>query len=151
MAFDMIGYGFSAKPAGFDYTTFNQVDILQSLLENLNIKKVHILAHDYGNTITQELLARAEENRLNFTIETHLFYERRAVSRNASSDFGAENFDQSDWFSVRQIDSRCEIQTKSGFDFRQKYAADSKRIERILSKFLNSTADEKSRTNSFVI
>ena len=69
-AFDMIGYGFSAKPSAFDYTTFNQVDVLQVLLEHLKIKKIHILAHDYGNTITQELLARAEENRLNFSIET---------------------------------------------------------------------------------
>lgn len=73
LTFDLIGYGFSAKPARFDYTTFNQVDILQSLLAHLSIKKVHILAHDYGNTITQELLARAEENRLNFTIESICF------------------------------------------------------------------------------
>lgn len=70
LAFDMIGYGFSAKPCNFDYTTFQQVDVLEALLKHLNIKKIHILAHDYGNTITQELLARAEENRLNFTIES---------------------------------------------------------------------------------
>ncbi len=70
LTFDMIGYGSSAKPSSFDYTTFNQVDVLQSLIEKLNIKKVHILAHDYGNTITQELLARATEKRLDFTIET---------------------------------------------------------------------------------
>lgn len=70
LAFDLIGYGFSAKPVDFNYTTFDQVDLLQSLLEYLKVKKVHILAHDYGNTITQELLARAEENRLNFTIES---------------------------------------------------------------------------------
>ena len=70
LAFDMPGYGFSAKPTDFNYTTFNQVDILQALLEHLNVKKVHIFAHDYGNTITQELLARAEENRLNFSVET---------------------------------------------------------------------------------
>ncbi len=68
LSFDMIGYGFSAKPVNFDYTTFAQVDALVALLENLQIKRVHILAHDYGNTITQELLARAEEKRLNFSI-----------------------------------------------------------------------------------
>jgi pimeloyl-ACP methyl ester carboxylesterase len=73
LAFDMIGYGFSAKPVDFDYTTFNQTDVLQALVENLKIKKVHILAHDYGNTITQELLARRAENRLNFTIESICF------------------------------------------------------------------------------
>lgn len=70
LSFDLIGYGFSAKPLDFDYTTFNQVDVLQKLLEHLSIKRVHILAHDYGNTITQELLARDKENRLNFSIET---------------------------------------------------------------------------------
>lgn len=73
LAFDLIGYGFSAKPANFDYTTFRQVDILQSLVESLEIKKVYILAHDYGNTITQELLARAEENSLNFEIKSICF------------------------------------------------------------------------------
>lgn len=72
-AFDMIGYGFSAKPSDFDYTTFNQTDVLQALLENLQIKKVHLLAHDYGNTLTQELLARRAENRLDFTIESICF------------------------------------------------------------------------------
>lgn len=70
LAFDMVGYGFSAKPLNFDYTTFNQVDLVQALLEHLKIERVHILAHDYGNTITQELLARAEEKRLKFSIAT---------------------------------------------------------------------------------
>lgn len=70
LVFDLIGYGFSAKPSNFAYTTFQQVDVLQALLEHLQIKKVHILAHDYGNTITQELLARIEENRVNFEIKT---------------------------------------------------------------------------------
>lgn len=73
LAFDMIGYGFSAKPRNFDYTTFRQVDILQALIEHLKIKKLHILAHDYGNTITQELLARDEEKRLDFEIKTICF------------------------------------------------------------------------------
>src|SRR5215204_2246433 len=70
LSFDMIGYGFSAKPLDFDYTTFNQVNVLQALLAHLEIKRVHILAHDYGNTITQELLARDKESRLTFSIET---------------------------------------------------------------------------------
>lgn len=73
LAFDMIGYGFSAKPSDFDYTTFRQVDVLEALIAHLKIEKLHILAHDYGNTITQELLARSEENRLKFKIETICF------------------------------------------------------------------------------
>lgn len=70
LSFDLVGYGFSGKPADFGYTTFDQVDVLQALLEHLEIRRVHILAHDYGNTITQELLARGDESRLNFKIET---------------------------------------------------------------------------------
>ena len=73
LAFDLIGYGFSDKPADFDYTTFAQTDVLQRLVEHLKIEKLHVLAHDYGNTITQELLARGEENRLSFSIETICF------------------------------------------------------------------------------
>lgn len=73
LAFDLIGYGFSAKPRDFDYTTFQQADVLQALVEGLHIKKIHILAHDYGNTITQELLARREENKLKFEIESICF------------------------------------------------------------------------------
>lgn len=70
VAFDMIGYGFSAKPAGFNYTTFKQADLLSEVLGELNIKKLHILSHDYGNTIIQEILARDEEGRLDFEIES---------------------------------------------------------------------------------
>lgn len=73
VAFDMIGYGFSAKPVNFDYTTFNQANVLQALIAHLKIEKLDVLAHDYGNTITLELLARAAENRLNFSIETICF------------------------------------------------------------------------------
>lgn len=73
VAFDMIGYGLSAKPYNFDYTTFNQVDILQALIAHLKISKLHIFSHDYGNTIVQELLARIEESRLDFEIEKVCF------------------------------------------------------------------------------
>jgi pimeloyl-ACP methyl ester carboxylesterase len=68
LSFDLVGYGFSKKPINYDYTTFNQVDELQKLLDHLQIKRVHIISHDYGNTIVQELLARCTENRLNFEI-----------------------------------------------------------------------------------
>jgi len=73
LAFDMIGYGFSSKPVDWGYTTFDQVDLLQELVAQLGISRLHILAHDYGNTITQELLAREREDRLNFEIATICF------------------------------------------------------------------------------
>lgn len=72
-AADMIGYGFSAKPEDLDYTTFRQADLIEAFVAHMNIERVHILAHDYGNTITQELLARDAEGRLGFSIETICF------------------------------------------------------------------------------
>lgn len=73
LAFDMIGYGLSAKPIRWGYTTFDQVDVLEELLSRLEIERVHILSHDYGNTITQELLARDAERGLNFSIGSICF------------------------------------------------------------------------------
>ncbi|MEZ5429193.1 MAG: alpha/beta hydrolase [Pyrinomonadaceae bacterium] len=73
VAFDMIGYGFSDKPADFNYTTSAQVDILQALLADLKIERLHLLSHDYGNTIVQELLARREETRVDFEIDSICF------------------------------------------------------------------------------
>ncbi|HNQ15402.1 MAG TPA: alpha/beta hydrolase [Pyrinomonadaceae bacterium] len=73
VAFDMIGYGFSSKPIDFNYTTFRQADILENALAESGITRVHILAHDYGNTITQEFLARRDESRLGFAIESICF------------------------------------------------------------------------------
>jgi pimeloyl-ACP methyl ester carboxylesterase len=73
VAADMIGYGFSAKPVDFDYTTFDQADLIEAFVRHLQVGRVHILAHDYGNTITQELLARDAEGRLDFSIESICF------------------------------------------------------------------------------
>jgi pimeloyl-ACP methyl ester carboxylesterase len=73
IAADMIGYGFSAKPYEFAYTTVDQADLIEAFVSFLALKRVHILAHDYGNTITQELLARHMEGRLKFEITTICF------------------------------------------------------------------------------
>lgn len=70
---DLIGYGFSAKPYDFEYTTFGQADVIVALLDHLGISRVHILAHDYGNTITQELLARDAEGSIKFSIASICF------------------------------------------------------------------------------
>jgi pimeloyl-ACP methyl ester carboxylesterase len=73
IAFDMIGYGFSDKPAKFNYTTAAQADILESLLDKLEVKSLHILSHDYGNTIIQEILARRKERGIGFRIRSLCF------------------------------------------------------------------------------
>lgn len=72
-AADMIGYGFSGKPSHLDYTTFEQADLIEAFVKHLEVDRVHILAHDYSNTITQELLARSGEGRLEFSIASICF------------------------------------------------------------------------------
>lgn len=73
LAYDMIGYGFSDKPTDFSYTTFDQADILEALINKLQIKNFHLLAHDYGNTISLELLARSAEKPRSYEIEKICF------------------------------------------------------------------------------
>lgn len=65
IACDMLGFGYSAKPRGHDYRLLEQADIQQALLAELGIEgAVHVLAHDYGDSVAQELLARHEEGRV---------------------------------------------------------------------------------------
>jgi len=62
---DMIGFGLSAKPKNYNYTISDQANLYESFLKHLNISSFHILAHDYGDTVAQELLARHEEQQIN--------------------------------------------------------------------------------------
>ena len=55
---DMLGFGFSDKPNNRDYTIHKQADLFDSLFSQLEVKEYHLLAHDYGDTVAQELLAR---------------------------------------------------------------------------------------------
>ena len=65
IACDMLGFGDSAKPRGHDYSLLEQADVQQALLAHLGIAgPVHVLAHDYGDSVAQELLARHHEQRI---------------------------------------------------------------------------------------
>ncbi|WP_069086618.1 alpha/beta fold hydrolase [Pseudomonas sp. TCU-HL1] len=64
IACDLLGFGYSDKPRGHDYRLLEQADINQALLAHLGVKDpVHVLAHDYGDSVAQELLARHHEGR----------------------------------------------------------------------------------------
>lgn len=60
---DMLGFGFSAKPRNHRYSIMDQADLCEDLLDKMQVKKVHLLCHDYGDTVGQELLARLYERR----------------------------------------------------------------------------------------
>ncbi|MGE8496310.1 MAG: alpha/beta fold hydrolase [Pseudomonas sp.] len=65
IACDMLGFGDSSKPRGHAYSLLEQADLQQALLAHLGIDgPVHVLAHDYGDSVAQELLARHHEGRI---------------------------------------------------------------------------------------
>ncbi|QTT90860.1 alpha/beta fold hydrolase [Pseudomonas chlororaphis] len=64
IACDMLGFGDSAKPRNHEYSLLEQADLQQALLEHLGVDSpVHLLAHDYGDSVAQEMLARRYEER----------------------------------------------------------------------------------------
>jgi pimeloyl-ACP methyl ester carboxylesterase len=58
VAMDLLGFGFSAKPTPHDYRIIEQADICEALVTELGLTQFHVLAHDYGDTVAQEMLAR---------------------------------------------------------------------------------------------
>ena len=55
---DMLGFGFSDKPSPHDYRIMEQADVCEALVRHLDLQEFHVLAHDYGDTVAQEMLAR---------------------------------------------------------------------------------------------
>ena len=55
---DLIGFGFSAKPAHHAYSLVDQADLCEAVLRHHGVAEYHVLAHDYGDSVAQELLAR---------------------------------------------------------------------------------------------
>jgi pimeloyl-ACP methyl ester carboxylesterase len=57
---DMLGMGFSDKPVAYEYTVHDHADMHEALLDHLGVESAHILAHDVGDSVAQEMLARHE-------------------------------------------------------------------------------------------
>ncbi|WP_101949577.1 alpha/beta fold hydrolase [Mycobacterium sp. 3519A] len=57
---DMLGMGFSAKPVAYGYTVHDHADMHEALLAHLGVGSAHVLAHDLGDSVGQELLARQQ-------------------------------------------------------------------------------------------
>ena len=70
ICFDFIGFGFSDKPTNYDYSIEDQTNLTVELLEHLNVKAFHILSHDYGDSIAQELLHRFNNHLFDFEIKS---------------------------------------------------------------------------------
>lgn len=60
LTFDFLGYGFSPKPDQ-PYSLFAQADLVEVLLASKGVTRAVVVAHDMGDTVAAELLARANE------------------------------------------------------------------------------------------
>lgn len=67
---DLMGFGFSAKPQEHAYSILDQADLCEALLTRLGVRDYHLLAHDYGDTVAQELLARAHDGSARATLHS---------------------------------------------------------------------------------
>lgn len=63
VAMDLLGFGFSEKPNPHRYSIMEQADLCEALIDDRKLDSFHVLAHDYGDTVAQELLARQNEGR----------------------------------------------------------------------------------------
>ncbi len=65
LTLDMLGFGHSSKPRGHRYSIPEQADLCEALLRRQGVTQFHVLAHDYGDTVAQELLARHDQDSSN--------------------------------------------------------------------------------------
>ena len=66
---DHLGFGFSDKPLDYSYSLLDQADLALQLWQQLGVKKVHLLAHDYGTSVATEIIARNNNHELTIEIE----------------------------------------------------------------------------------
>jgi pimeloyl-ACP methyl ester carboxylesterase len=69
ISFDMLGFGLSDKPVAGDYRIAAQADLAEAVLAHFRVRSCRVLAHDYGDTVAQELLARQIDGSCNWTLQ----------------------------------------------------------------------------------
>jgi pimeloyl-ACP methyl ester carboxylesterase len=73
LAFDFLGFGDSDKPAEHDYTIHEQADLTEALWRQHGVASTALVAHDYGVSVAQELLARQAADRIAARITNVVF------------------------------------------------------------------------------
>lgn len=58
---DFLGFGLSDKPVGYEFSVMDMANLVEALLKHLKVKSFHVLSHDLGDTVAQELIARYNE------------------------------------------------------------------------------------------
>jgi pimeloyl-ACP methyl ester carboxylesterase len=68
LVFDLLGFGFSAKPTDASYSLLEQADLVEAILARLGIASCALVGHDMGTTVVAELLSRANRGALGFGV-----------------------------------------------------------------------------------
>lgn len=66
---DFLGYGASDKPRGHDYSVAESADHVEELIAHLGLDDIHLVVHDYGAIVGQELLDRRRRAALGFRVD----------------------------------------------------------------------------------
>jgi pimeloyl-ACP methyl ester carboxylesterase len=64
LAPDFLGFGATEKPGEHRYSLLEQADLIEAVWATEGVEETVLVAHDYGVSVAQELLARAAEGRL---------------------------------------------------------------------------------------
>jgi len=67
---DFLGFGASEKPADHDYSIHEQADLVAALWQQEAVASTQLVAHDYGASVAQELLARVADGALRTRISS---------------------------------------------------------------------------------
>lgn len=95
---DFHGLGFSDKPRHHPYTLSNHASMIDALLAWLGVTRVHVIAHDLGVRVAQEMLTRRETERDLATFESLVLlngalcpeaYRPRPIQRLLATPLGA--------------------------------------------------------------
>jgi pimeloyl-ACP methyl ester carboxylesterase len=73
IAFDFLGFGFSDKPRYHYYNIHEQADVTEAVWSELGVQRTLLVAHDYGTSVAQELIARQDEELLLCQIDKLVF------------------------------------------------------------------------------
>jgi pimeloyl-ACP methyl ester carboxylesterase len=55
---DHLGFGLSDKPVNYSYSLIEQAEIAIELWKQLGLKEIHLVSHDYGTTVANEIIVR---------------------------------------------------------------------------------------------
>ena len=69
LMFDFLGFGDSSKPRSHQYDLLEQTDIVEAVWKHFQIGRSGVVAHNYGDSVAQELLARQAEGSLSATLD----------------------------------------------------------------------------------